>query len=148
MAIIKFAVPIITNKALVKVIKQALSECGFDEGAVELITSTDRESANALMSMRGLVDVLIPRGGKGLINACVQNSKVPVIETGAGNCHLYVDASADIEKAFAKFKEFSNIKKKQVNDGLLSHNGYYEWCIEQRNIIDQIMMNHNLFDRG
>ena len=90
-----------TNKALVKVIKQALSECGFDESAVELITSTDRESANALMSMRGLVDVLIPRGGKGLINACVQNSKVPVIETGAGNCHLYVDASADIEKALA-----------------------------------------------
>ena len=90
-----------TNKALVKVIKQALSKCGFDEGAVELIVSTDRESANALMSMRGLVDVLIPRGGKGLISACVQNSKVPVIETGAGNCHLYVDASADIEKALA-----------------------------------------------
>lgn len=88
-----------TNKALVKVIKRALCESGFDEGAVELITSTDRESANALMSMRGLVDVLIPRGGKGLINACVQNSKVPVIETGAGNCHLYVDASADISKA-------------------------------------------------
>ena len=88
-----------TNKALVKVIKSALAVQGFDEGAVELITSTDRESANALMSMRGLVDVLIPRGGKGLINACVQNSKVPVIETGAGNCHLYIDASADMEKA-------------------------------------------------
>ena len=88
-----------TNKALVKVIKSALASCGFDEGSVELITSTDRESANALMSMRGLVDVLIPRGGKGLINACVQNSKVPVIETGAGNCHLYIDASADLEKA-------------------------------------------------
>lgn len=88
-----------TNKALVKVIKSALASCGFDEGSVELITSTDRESANALMSMRGLVDVLIPRGGKGLINACVQNSKVPVIETGAGNCHLYIDESADLEKA-------------------------------------------------
>ena len=88
-----------TNKALVKIIKTALVSCGFDEGSVELITSTDRESANALMSMRGLVDVLIPRGGKGLINACVQNSKVPVIETGAGNCHLYIDASADLDKA-------------------------------------------------
>ena len=88
-----------TNKALVAVIKSALVECGFDAGSVELITSTDRESANALMSMRGLVDVLIPRGGKGLINACVQNSKVPVIETGAGNCHLYIDASADLDKA-------------------------------------------------
>jgi glutamate-5-semialdehyde dehydrogenase len=51
------------------------------------------------MSMRGLVDVLIPRGGKGLIRACVENSKVPVIETGAGNCHLYIDESADLEKA-------------------------------------------------
>ncbi len=88
-----------TNKALVKVIKTALVSCGFDAGSVELITSTDRESANALMSMRGLVDVLIPRGGKGLINACVQNSKVPVIETGAGNCHLYIDETADLDKA-------------------------------------------------
>jgi glutamate-5-semialdehyde dehydrogenase len=88
-----------TNKALVAIIKDALDACGFDRNTVGLIESTDRESANALMSMRGLVDVLIPRGGKGLINACVQNSKVPVIETGAGNCHLYVDEYADIEKA-------------------------------------------------
>ena len=57
-------------------------------------------------------------------------------------------AIADIEKAFAKFKEISNLKKKQVNDGLLSHNGYYEWCIEQRGVIDDIMMKHGLFDRG
>ena len=88
-----------TNKEFVKAIKSALGECGFDESSVELITSTSRESANALMSMRGLVDVLIPRGGKGLIRACIENSKVPVIETGAGNCHLYVDESADIDKA-------------------------------------------------
>ena len=88
-----------TNKEFVRVIKLALDECGFDTGAVELITSTSRESANALMSMRGLVDVLIPRGGKGLIRACVENSKVPVIETGAGNCHLYIDKSADMLKA-------------------------------------------------
>ncbi len=88
-----------TNKALVSVIKDALAACKMDESAVELITSTSRESANALMSMRGLVDVLIPRGGKGLIKACVEGSKVPVIETGAGNCHLYVDESADLSKA-------------------------------------------------
>ena len=88
-----------TNIALVNVIKEALEACGLDTGAVELITSTSRESANALMSMRGLVDVLIPRGGKGLIKSCVENSRVPVIETGAGNCHLYVDESADLDKA-------------------------------------------------
>ena len=88
-----------TNKEFVRVIKAALCDCDFDSSAVELIASTSRESANALMTMRGLVDVLIPRGGKGLIRACVENSKVPVIETGAGNCHLYVDASADLGKA-------------------------------------------------
>lgn len=88
-----------TNIALVKVIKEALEFSGLDTGAVELITSTSRESANALMAMRGLVDVLIPRGGKGLIKSCVENSKVPVIETGAGNCHLYIDESADLDKA-------------------------------------------------
>ena len=58
------------------------------------------------------------------------------------------EAISDIENAFAKFKEFSNIKKKQVNDGLLSHNGYYGWCIEQRGVIDDIMIKHGLFDRG
>ena len=88
-----------TNMALVSVIKKALAICNMDESSVELITSTSRESANALMSMRGLVDVLIPRGGKGLIKACVENSKIPVIETGAGNCHLYVDEAADLDKA-------------------------------------------------
>lgn len=88
-----------TNMALVKVIKEALCSCNVCEHSVELITSTSRDSAAALMSMRGLIDVLIPRGGKGLIKACVDNSKVPVIETGAGNCHLYVDASADMDKA-------------------------------------------------
>ncbi len=88
-----------TNTVLVSIIKCALSDCGFDPSSVELITSISRESANALMSMRGLVDVLIPRGGKGLIRACVENSKVPVIETGAGNCHLYIDEFADLDKA-------------------------------------------------
>ncbi len=88
-----------TNTALVAIIKEALAECELDTHAVELITSTSRESANVLMNMRGLVDVLIPRGGKGLIRACVENSKVPVIETGAGNCHLYIDEFADMEKA-------------------------------------------------
>ena len=88
-----------TNKKLVELIKAALSECGFDPHCVELITSTDRESAQILMNMRGYLDVLIPRGGKGLIQNVVQNATVPVIETGAGNCHLYVDDSADMDMA-------------------------------------------------
>ena len=88
-----------SNKCIVKIIRKALSGCGFDESCVTLIEDTTRESANVLMGMRGYIDVLIPRGGKGLIKSIVENSKVPVIETGAGNCHLYVDESADIDMA-------------------------------------------------
>jgi glutamate-5-semialdehyde dehydrogenase len=90
---------IYTNTALVSVMKNALDSCGFDPHSIELVTSTERESANILMTMRGKVDVLIPRGGKGLIKSVVENAKVPVIETGAGNCHLYIDDSADMEMA-------------------------------------------------
>lgn len=88
-----------SNRAIVAAIQRALGEVGIDPEAVGLVQSTDRESANALMQMRGLVDVLIPRGGKGLIRSCVENSKVPVIETGAGNCHVYVDRAADLDMA-------------------------------------------------
>ena len=88
-----------TNKCVVGIIRNALNMCGFDENCVCLVENTTRDSANALMEMRGLVDVLIPRGGKGLIQSVVNNAKVPVIETGAGNCHLYVDDSGDIDMA-------------------------------------------------
>ncbi len=90
-----------TNMAIVRVIKGALDACGLDPHCVELIESTERESAQILMTMRGCVDVLIPRGGKGLIRSVVENATVPVIETGAGNCHLYVDDSADLEMALS-----------------------------------------------
>jgi len=90
-----------TNRAIVSVLQAALTACGMDPNAIGLVTCTARESAAALMQMRGLVDALIPRGGKGLIQSCVENAKVPVIETGAGNCHVYVDAAADLDKALA-----------------------------------------------
>ena len=88
-----------TNTAIVSVIKEALADSGIDPHSVELVHSTERESANILMTMRGYIDVLIPRGGKGLIKNVVENARVPVIETGAGNCHLYVDDEADIDMA-------------------------------------------------
>ena len=88
-----------TNKAMVEIMQKALSEAGFDPNSIGLVTNTERESANVLMSMRGMVDVLIPRGGKGLIRNVVDNAKVPIIETGAGNCHVYVDDSADLDMA-------------------------------------------------
>ena len=90
-----------TNTAIVAVIKRALEACTLDPCAVQLVSSTDRESANILMTMRGYVDVLIPRGGKGLIKSVVENATVPVIETGAGNCHVYIDESADLDMALS-----------------------------------------------
>ena len=86
-------------KAIVTAIKKALIECGINSDYVNLVEDTTRQSANELMTARGLVDVLIPRGGKGLIQACVENAKVPCIETGTGICHIFVEKTADQEKA-------------------------------------------------
>lgn len=88
-----------SNKAMALVMRKALSEAGLPEDCIQLIEDTSRESATALMKMNGYVDVLIPRGGAGLIRACVENSTVPVIETGTGNCHIYIDKDADSDKA-------------------------------------------------
>ena len=88
-----------SNKATISVFKKAINEMGIDENIVQLIEDTSRETATAMMKMNGYIDVLIPRGGAGLIQSVVQNSTVPVIETGVGNCHIFVDESADIEKA-------------------------------------------------
>lgn len=89
-----------TNLALVNIMKNAIESCNCCSDVLGFIEPGEgHESANALMEARGLVDVLIPRGSKRLIDAVVKNAKVPVIETGAGNCHLYVDESADIDMA-------------------------------------------------
>ncbi len=85
--------------AIVKAIKMGLKSSGISEDYVNLVEDTTRQSANELMTAVGLVDLLIPRGGKGLIKACTDNAKVPCIETGTGICHIYVDKSADIGKA-------------------------------------------------
>ncbi|MFY9588318.1 MAG: glutamate-5-semialdehyde dehydrogenase [Actinomycetota bacterium] len=92
-------IAISSNTALARIIEAAGRKAGLPENAVQLIPSTDRESAKELMRMREYVDVLIPRGGADLIRTTVEESTVPVIETGVGNCHVYVDASADLEKA-------------------------------------------------
>lgn len=88
-----------SNEAIVGVLQKALSDCGLPEAAVQLIASQDREVTARFMKMNEYVDVLIPRGGAGLIRRVVQESTVPVIETGTGNCHIYVDASADLDMA-------------------------------------------------
>ncbi len=88
-----------TNQATVKALRSALAAEGLPEDCVQMVPDTSRETANEMMRLNGYLDVLIPRGGAGLINSVVQNSTVPVIQTGVGNCHVYVDESADLEKA-------------------------------------------------
>ena len=88
-----------SNKAIVSVIRRVLDSCGVTPDAIQLVEDTNRETAKKLMQMNQYLDVLIPRGGAGLIRTVVENSTVPVIETGTGNCHIYVDDSADIEMA-------------------------------------------------
>lgn len=88
-----------SNTAITEVIRGALAGAGVTEDAVQLITDTNRETTTQFMKMNGYVDVLIPRGNAGLIRAVVENSTIPVIETGTGNCHVFVDESADFDKA-------------------------------------------------
>jgi glutamate-5-semialdehyde dehydrogenase len=88
-----------SNTALVEVLAAAAEKAGLPADAVQLVPGTDRESVTHLLRARGLVDVVIPRGGAGLISHIVENSIVPVIETGVGNCHVYVDAAADLDMA-------------------------------------------------
>ena len=88
-----------SNSAIMDIMRNAVEGVGFNPDIIELVRDTSRESSTALMRMNDYVDVLIPRGSAKLINAVVQNSTVPVIETGAGNCHIYVDEFADIDMA-------------------------------------------------
>lgn len=88
-----------SNMAIAHVLQQALTDCGIDRDAVQLITDTNRAVTTAFMRLKEYVDVLIPRGGAGLIRTVVENSTIPVIETGTGNCHIYVDRDADLDMA-------------------------------------------------
>lgn len=88
-----------SNRAIAAVMRSALEKAGLPQDCIQLVEDTSRDSANELMKLNGYVDVLIPRGGGGLIRAVVENATVPVIETGVGNCHVYVDRAADLEMA-------------------------------------------------
>ena len=88
-----------SNIAIANVLADAISSVGLPKECVQIVTDTSRETANALMKMKGGIDLLIPRGGKSLIRSVVDNATVPVIETGAGNCHVYVERTADFSMA-------------------------------------------------
>ena len=88
-----------SNKIIVKVLQNALKKAGINKNAIHLIYSTDRKTAARFMKMNKYIDLLIPRGGAGLIKYVIKESTIPVLETGVGNCHLYIDEYADIKKA-------------------------------------------------
>jgi glutamate-5-semialdehyde dehydrogenase len=90
-----------SNAAIVSVLRKAVADAGLPPDAIQLLDATTRDSVKELVRARGLVDVLIPRGGASLIKTVVEESTVPVIETGVGNCHVYVDEAADLDKALA-----------------------------------------------
>ena len=113
-----------SNKAIVKVLREALDFSGITPDAIQLIEDTDREVTREFMKLKTYVDVLIPRGSAGLIQSVVENSTIPVIETGTGNCHVFVDKDADIEMAV---KIIFNAKTQRVGvcnacESLVVHN--------------------------
>ncbi len=120
-----------SNSAIMDVMRDAISKEGFNPDIVELVRDTSRDSANALMKMNGYIDILIPRGSAKLINAVVQNSTVPVIETGAGNCHVYIDEFADIDMAV---EIVNNAKTRRISvcntaESLLIHKNIAELAL-------------------
>ncbi|NCB73423.1 MAG: glutamate-5-semialdehyde dehydrogenase [Clostridia bacterium] len=102
-----------SNSVLVDIMREALAGAGLPEDCISLVRDTSRESAKELMGLREYVNVLIPRGGSGLIKSVVENASVPVIETGIGNCHVYVDSEADLEMA-AKIVENAKCSRPSV----------------------------------
>lgn len=117
--------------AVVKALKDGLKKSEISEDYVNLVEDTSRDSANALMTANGYIDLLIPRGGKGLISACVQNATVPVIETGTGICHIYVDKYADLEKAINIVDNAKTSRPSVCNAA--------EVCLVNRDIADKFL---------
>lgn len=136
-----------SNIAIANVIREALKANGIDENALQLIESTDRECVKELLTMNEYVDVVIPRGGKGLIQFVVKNATVPVIETGTGNCHVYVDESADFDMAL---RIIENAKTQRVGvcnacESLVIHKSIARNFIPR---LVEMLREHNVEIRG
>ena len=120
-----------SSLAIVKAMKEGLALAGIPEDAVGLVSDTTRESARELMMARGLVDLLIPRGGAGLIRACVENAQVPCLETGTGICHIYVDRDADLEMA-VNIIENAKVSRPSVCNAC-------EVCVIHKDVIEKFL---------
>ena len=123
--------------AIVKCLKRGLAKAGISENAVNLVEDTTRASATELMTAVGYVDLLIPRGGAGLIRACTENAKVPCIQTGTGICHVYVDAAADFEKALKIIKNAKTSRPSVCNaeEVLIVHKDIYEEFLPKLKVV-------------
>lgn len=122
-----------SNIAIVQAMREGVKSCGYDENMIQLIEDTTRESATELMKLKGYVDLLVPRGSANLIQTVVNNAKVPVLETGVGNCHIYVDESAKVDMAISIIE---NAKTQRVGvcnamESLLVHEAVSEEFYEK-----------------
>ncbi len=136
-----------SNKAITAVIREGLAESGITEDAVQLIDSTDRAITASFMKMNNYVDLLIPRGGAGLIRSVVENSTIPVIETGTGNCHIYIDKEADLTNAV---KIVTNAKTQRIGvcnacESLVVHDDIREAFLPE---LAKALKPHNVEMRG
>ena len=120
-----------SNMILAKLMQQALEASGFAKETIQLVEDTSREVSTQMMQANGYIDVLIPRGGAGLIQAVVQNATVPVIETGTGNCHIYVDDSADLEMA-VQITDNGKTQRPSVCNAL-------ETCLVHKDVADEFL---------
>ncbi len=136
-----------SNQALAEIMRGALEQSGLPADCIQLVQDTSRASSTALMQLNGYLDVLIPRGGAGLIQAVVQNATVPVIETGTGNCHIYIDESADLEMA-ARIVENAKTQRPSVCnacESLLVHSAVAAQALPK---VQALLNRHHVEIRG
>lgn len=136
-----------SNKAIVNVIHEALNETAIPKEAVQFIESTDRSAVNELLTMKEHIDVIIPRGGGSLIKTVVENATVPVLETGVGNCHLYIDAEADVEKALAILVN-AKTDRPAVCNALETAIIHQDWLNEHKDALIETLLTHNIAVHG
>jgi len=136
-----------SNRAIVKIIHQALKNTAIPSDAVQFIDRLDREATQQLFTMKEHIDVLIPRGGASLINAVVENATVPVLETGVGNCHIYVDQEADAEKAI-KILMNAKTDRPAVCNAAETFIVHQNWLKEHKDLLAEACKKHGITVHG
>ncbi|MGM0873254.1 MAG: glutamate-5-semialdehyde dehydrogenase [Bacillota bacterium] len=136
-----------SNKAIVQVMHEGLNETKIPQDAVQFIASTDRAATQQLFTMKEHIDVLIPRGGGSLINAVVNNATVPVLETGVGNCHLYIDVEADVEQALNILVN-AKTDRPAVCNALETAIIHKEWLVKNSEALNTTFKEHGITVHG